>query len=71
MLYEVITYDPYIGIGPGAHSFMNNRRYHLSPSVNEYLIGDRFEYIFDERKEYDELIEFVMTGIRCMRNNFV
>jgi len=59
-------YDPYIGIGPGAHSFMNNRRYHLSPSVNEYLIGDRFEYIFDERKEYDELIEFVMTGIRCM-----
>jgi len=60
-------YEPYIGIGPGAHSFVSNRRYSLSPDLHDYLEIEAFNYIYDERDFDDEVVEFVMTGLRCLK----
>lgn len=57
---------PYIGIGPGAHSFYNNMRYANPASVEQYLMPGAFTRNHDVRGEKELLIEFIMTSLRIL-----
>lgn len=58
------NYIPYIGTGPGAHTFFNNRRYSNPASLAEYLKPGSFSRVFDERSNNEILVEFIMTSLR-------
>ena len=62
--------DEYIGIGPGAHSFMNGRRYFNEPSLERYLSStaddSRQARIYDEDNS-DHLLEKLMLALRTDR----
>ena len=55
---------PYIGFGPGAHSFYNNRRFYNSYSIDDYLKNNGPVLIEDNRNENSSIAEFIMTGLR-------
>ncbi len=59
-------FSPYLGLGPGAHSFMNNERYSNPPSLEEYLLPKALNYVRDMRSEDDQVVEYIMTAIRCL-----
>jgi oxygen-independent coproporphyrinogen-3 oxidase len=62
--------DEYVGIGPGAHSFMNGRRYYNEPSLERYLSsaadGRQRARIYDDEKS-DHLLEKLMLALRTDR----
>lgn len=61
------TGQPYIGIGPAAHSYVNCVRYSMPNDVDEYCIGNAertiLEYISDKETAYERLI----FGLRTKR----
>ncbi len=61
------NFSPYIGMGPGAHSFVNNERYSNPPSLEAYLCGEDFNYVPEPRGENDRVVEYLMTAIRCLQ----
>lgn len=52
----------YLGIGPGAHSYIGNRRHWCTQSVEEYVEG--VEYGSEELSATDMLNEYVMVSLR-------
>lgn len=55
---------PYIGLGPGAHSYDGNRmRQSNAPDVKGYIKGERIVNK-EELREADILVEYVMTRLR-------
>ena len=59
---------PYIGIGPGAHSFHDNVRRHNLPNLIQYVDSDGYppyeEEILTIDEQYDE---FVFTSLRTKK----
>jgi oxygen-independent coproporphyrinogen III oxidase len=59
-------FEPYIGFGPGAHSFVNDERYINTMSVGEYLGCGRFNLEHDARTASSAAVEYLMTGLRLL-----
>jgi putative oxygen-independent coproporphyrinogen III oxidase len=60
---------PYLGVGPGAHSFDGLVRRSNIPSLDKYLVGVRGSGAFREMEELDDRIrynELVLTRLRCL-----
>ena len=62
MIKELIYWrcQEYLGIGPGAHSFINNKRYYFPNDINYFL--NKNEMIFSENGGNET--EKVMLGLR-------
>lgn len=60
-------FEPYIGFGPGAHSFLGGERYINSMRVEEYLGPGRFVLEHDARTARSAAVEYLMTGLRLLR----
>lgn len=60
-------FEPYIGFGPGAHSFIGDERYINAVTLEEYLRADRALPERDVRKERAAPVEYLMTGLRLLR----
>jgi oxygen-independent coproporphyrinogen-3 oxidase len=62
--------DEYVGIGPGAHSFIGGRRYCTEPSLERYISsfaeGTTPARIYDDQ-DGDSLLEKVMLALRTDR----
>lgn len=59
-------YQPYAGFGPGAHSFLMNRRWSNAPDVKAYLKGGEFKRNEDPRSREQCMVEFFMMGLRLL-----
>lgn len=64
------NYSPYIGLGPGAHSFMPPFRFANTPNLKEYNIkisNSQFPYQFTETLSKDEIVsELIFLGLRTV-----
>ncbi len=60
-------FEPYIGFGPGAHSFLGDERYINSMTVGEYLGTGDFILVHDPRTVQSAAVEYLMTGLRLVR----
>ena len=60
-------FDPYVGFGPGAHTFINGERYINAMSVGEYLMAERTVLGHDIRSPRSAAVEYILTGLRLMR----
>jgi oxygen-independent coproporphyrinogen III oxidase len=60
-------FEPYIGFGPGAHSFINGERYINTMRVGEYLGAGRFLLQHDARTARSAAVEYLMTGMRLLK----
>ena len=61
------TFQPYLGVGPGAHSFLNNERFYNTTPVYEYAEKSNLLYEFDKRSELSSYTEFFMTSLRLYK----
>lgn len=57
------TFHPYVGFGPGAHSFFDNRRFYNENSLEQYIKTGPFRKE-DMRSSSDAAVEFIMTSLR-------
>jgi oxygen-independent coproporphyrinogen-3 oxidase len=60
-------YEPYIGFGPGAHSFIGNERYINTMTVEEYFHAERVVLQHDVRTSRSAAVEYILTGLRLLR----
>ncbi len=60
-------FDPYIGCGPGAHSFVRGERYINAMTVEEYMAAGRALLDHDERRPGAVAAEYIMTGLRLLQ----
>lgn len=58
LLYWLL--DEYIGLGPSAHSFIENKRYYYPNDINYFLSGNDRIYSSDG----GDLYEYIMLGLR-------
>lgn len=62
---------PYIGFGPGAHSYWNGERFFNEPNLNKYLHGEHIggNKAVSERKKSvsEDKNEFVMLSLRTVK----
>ncbi len=61
------TFMPYLGIGAGAHSFINGERYCNNPSVDEYMHSSELHITIDKRTRESAVMEYMMTGLRLVK----
>ena len=57
--------EEYIGIGPAAHSFYNNKRYYLEKNIYKYIgmaNSKNFKYIYSDCK--NDINEYIMLKLR-------
>ena len=63
--------SPYIGIGAGAYSFFDGRRYYNTKSVTEYINGAHFgnkrEIVEREKSIIEDEFEFIMLSLRTVK----
>lgn len=55
--------DEYIGLGPSAHSFWDNKRYYYPNDINYFLSGNNWIYSADSGDTYD----YIMLGLRLSK----
>jgi len=60
-------FKPYIGLGIGAHSFYQEKRYSNQMSLGDYLNNSKTVYIQDPRNDQKILVEYFMTGLRLLK----
>ncbi len=60
-------FTPYYGFGPGAHSFVDGKRYSCNMPVEKYLTADDFIYQYDNPPRNGIKVEFIMTALRRMK----
>ncbi len=59
-------FSPYIGFGPGAHSFYGGERFYNPSSVEEYILSSS-PLARDERTKRSEIIEYLLTCMRLLK----
>ncbi|MFC1669126.1 radical SAM family heme chaperone HemW [Spirochaetota bacterium] len=57
---------PYIGFGPGAHSFYNNERSFNAMTIDDYIISNEVTLTIDKRDENSNVVEYFLTGLRLI-----
>jgi oxygen-independent coproporphyrinogen III oxidase len=60
-------FEPYIGFGPGAHSFIRGERYFNAMTVAEYVASERAVLNHDVRLPASAAVEYIMTGLRLLK----
>jgi oxygen-independent coproporphyrinogen-3 oxidase len=60
-------FEPYVGFGPGAHSFVRGERYINAMTVEEYIASERVLLTRDVRTPRSAAVEYILTGMRLMR----
>ncbi len=60
-------FEPYIGFGPGAHSFISGERYINAMTVDEYVRSARAILTHDARSAGSAAVEYIMTGLRLLK----
>jgi oxygen-independent coproporphyrinogen-3 oxidase len=60
-------FEPYVGFGPGAHTFVQGERYINAMTVEEYLASERACLTHDVRTPRSAAVEYILTGMRLMR----
>jgi len=58
--------EEYAGFGPSAHSYINHRRYHSVADLELYLKNPTDKIVYEENTPFDDMSEFVFTGLRKM-----
>ncbi|MCL2561018.1 MAG: radical SAM family heme chaperone HemW [Rikenellaceae bacterium] len=58
------TGEPYLGVGPSAHSFDGRTRRSCAPSVERYLADRRSCYVYETLSAADRHNELIMTSLR-------
>lgn len=61
------SFQPYAGFGPGAHSFIEGKRFSNDMSSDEYISRTKFFYKHDDRSDKDVIVEYLMTSLRLLR----
>ena len=61
------SFAPYAGLGAGAHSFLDSRRFSSRSSVQNYLESSSFSYEYDDRGDNALIVEYLMTALRLTR----
>lgn len=60
--------EPYLGIGLGAHSYLNGNRFHNTYDLDKYILADGEISLLEEEKEVitieDAMGEFMFLGLR-------
>ena len=60
----------YLGLGPSAHSFMNDRRWYNKPNLDEYIAllkNNELPQIVDQSGKDERITEAIMLGLRTSR----
>jgi len=57
---------PYLGFGPGSHSFFRGKRFFNRMTVSEYMNSENVIYSHDERSVNSSIVEYIMTGMRLL-----
>ncbi len=60
-------YEEYLGFGPAAHSFFNNKRWSYPGNINQYIKSNGTLKIEDKRSLNSMFVEFFMTGLRLRK----
>ncbi len=60
-------FEPYIGFGPGAHSFVRGERYFNAMTVDDYIAAERAVLGHDARRPGSAVVEYIMTGLRLLK----
>jgi len=60
-------FEPYMGFGPGSHSFIGGERYCNETPLDDYEEKKILTLKMDVRNRSDAMVEFVMTGLRMIR----
>jgi oxygen-independent coproporphyrinogen-3 oxidase len=60
-------FTPYFGFGPGAHSYVDGRRYSNSMQVSDYIKSREFLYEVDTPGPDGIIVEFLMTSLRRLK----
>ena len=60
-------FTPYFGFGPGAHSFIDGKRYSNRLQVADYIKSNKFLYEIDTPGTNSIIVEFIMTSMRRMK----
>jgi oxygen-independent coproporphyrinogen-3 oxidase len=55
---------PYLGFGPGAHSYVPHRRWANPSNVERYLAGERAPILDEELTREQRMLERVFLGLR-------
>lgn len=58
------NYTPYLGLGPGAHSFMNGQRIMNKPNLKEYIAAAGLNSEHEYLTQTEEINERLMLGLR-------
>jgi len=61
------TWEPYIGLGAGAHSFVDNKRSYHNEDISLYLKQKGRSNIFNEGNQSEEIVEYIMTSLRMLK----
>jgi oxygen-independent coproporphyrinogen-3 oxidase len=59
-------FEPYIGFGPGAHSFLDDERVYNTMPVADYIRSSQTILKKDTRKPESAVAEFMLTGLRLI-----
>lgn len=59
-------FKPYVGLGPGAHSFYDNERYVNLMGIEDYCDSYRVVLTHDARTAGAPVVEYLMTGLRLI-----
>ncbi len=59
-------FDPYVGLGPAAHSFFYGERWYNEKNVPAYMQSPCQIFIRDSRDSNDILVEYLMGAIRLL-----
>ncbi len=59
--------DDYLGLGLGAHSFVNGIRFSNETDLDRYILADSFTTWQHENTREDNISEFLFTGLRKIR----
>jgi len=60
-------FTPYFGLGAGAHSYVDGKRYSNRMQAAEYIRSGEFLYEYDTRDSDSIIVEFLMTSLRRMK----
>ncbi len=65
------TWQPYLGLGAGAHSFIGSKRYHHEDDIMKYITEKGQSIVSDVRNDNDEIVEYIMTSLRMINGFFL
>ncbi len=60
-------HSEYLGIGPGAHSYIDGKRFSVKPDINSYCCGNTEASVYENISETESIYERLITGLRLSK----